>query len=153
MEPVLAALEALRARYAALLEEVSGAEAQTDRNGLLSHIFSGHSYHPGLDGVMQTYGPALDAALGELLAALETLPPEEAVEPAQEALELLLFYPRPGRLSEELVLVAFEGKGAALLPWLPAPVRAKLAQRYRRRTPPGQMLPNQKKLWKALSRS
>ena len=76
---------------------------------------------------------------------------EEAVEPARQALELLLFYPRPGRLSEELVLVAFEGKGAALLPWLPAPVRAELAQRYRRRTPPGQMLPNQKKLWKALS--
>ena len=151
MEPVSAALEALQARYAALLEEVLGAEAQTDRNGLLSHIFSGHSYHPGLDGVMQTYGPALDAALGELLAALETLPPEEAVEPARQALELLLFYPRPGRLSEELVLVAFEGKGAALLPWLPAPVRAELAQRYRRRTPPGQMLPNQKKLWKALS--
>lgn len=153
MEPAQNALETLQARYAALLEEVLKAEAQTDRNGLLSHIFSGHSYHPGLDGVMQTYGPALDAALGELLAALEALTPEEAAEPARQALEILLFYPRPGRLSEELVLVAFEGKGEALLPWLPASARAELADRYRRRTPLGKMLPNQKKLWKALSQS
>ena len=116
MEPVPAALEALRARYAALLEEVSGAEAQTDRNGLLSHIFSGHSYHPGLDGVMQTYGPALDAALGELLAALETLPPEEAVEPAQEALELLLFYPRQGRGPAALAPGPGPGRAGPALP-------------------------------------
>ena len=46
--------------------------------------------------------------------------------------------------------MAFEGKGAALLPWLPAPVRAALADRYRLRTPPRRMLPNQKKLWRAL---
>ena len=53
MEPAQNALETLQARYAALLEEVLKAEAQTDRNGLLSHIFSGHSYHPGLDGVLK----------------------------------------------------------------------------------------------------
>ena len=153
MESVPASLEVLRSRYAALLEEVAGAEAQTDRNGLLSHIFSGHSYHPGLDGVLKTYGPALDAALEELLAALEGLSPETAAGPARQALELFLFYPRPGRMSEEMVLVAFEGKGEALLPWLPVPVRMELAERYRQRTPPGRMLPNQKKLWKALSRN
>lgn len=150
MEPVQAALEALQTRYAALLEAVAEAEAQTDRAGLIAHLFSGHSCHPGLDEALKTYGPALDGALEALLAALAALPPEEAAEPARQALELLLFYPKPRRMPEEMVLVAFEGKGEALLPWLPAPVRAALADRYRLRTPPRRMLPNQKKLWRAL---
>ena len=66
------------------------------------------------------------------------------MEPAGRPWSSSSSIPAPAGCQRELVLVAFEGKGAALLPWLPAPVRAELAQRYRRRTPPGQMLPNQK---------
>ena len=38
-----------------------------------------------------------------------------------------------------------------LLPLLAPARRAELAERYRALTPPRKMLPNQKKLWKALS--
>ena len=43
------------------------------------------------------------------------------------------------------------GFAAPLLPFLAPARRAELAERYRALTPPRKMLPNQKKLWKALS--
>ena len=63
----------------------------------------------------------------------------------------MLLYPRPKDGATEFSLAAFEGFAAPLLPLLAPARRAELAERYRALTPPQKMLPNQKKLWKALS--
>ena len=145
------ALMALEDCCRELWDQVEAAQARTDPAGLLSHLFSGHSYRPGLDAALAAYSPRVEGAVAELRASLAGLPPEAAEALALRALELLLFYPRPGQLSQELVLVALEGKGEALLPCLGREARGELARRYRERTPPRRMLPNQKRLWKALS--
>ena len=63
----------------------------------------------------------------------------------------MLFYPVPKDNTVAFSLSAFEGRAMALLPFLPPDKQREIASRYARRTTPRQMLPNQKKLWKALS--
>ena len=151
MEPVQAALEALQTRYAALLEAVAEAEAQTDRAGLIAHLFSGHSYHPGLDALMDKYVPLLADHVAALAQAVPAQPGPEAQAAALRGLERLLFYPKPASPPEEFTLVAFEGYGLPLGPLLSTEARLDLAQRYAKKTPPRRMMPNQKKLWKLLA--
>ena len=145
MEPVQAALEALQTRYAALLEAVAEAEAQTDRAGLIAHLFSGHSYHPGLDALMDKYVPLLADHVAALAQAVQVQPGPEAQAAALRGLERLLFYPKPSSPPEEFTLVAFEGYGLPLGPLLSTEDRLDLAQRYAKKTPPRRMMPNQKK--------
>ena len=93
------------------------------------------------------------ASLGEAMKTrLAACPAEEADRLATQALELMLLYPRPKDGATDFSLAAFEGFAAPLLPFLAPARRAELAERYRALTPPRKMLPNQKKLWKALSR-
>ena len=78
-------------------------------------------------------------------------PAEQADELAARALETILFYPLAGDNTLDFSQLAFEGRAHALLPFLTPDRKRALAARYKKRTPPRRMLPNQKKLWKELA--
>ena len=154
MDTVLTPSEALKALencYDALLEALPDARQAEDTRGALSNLFSGHSYHPGLDALMDKYVPLLADHVAALAQAVQVQPGPEAQAAALRGLERLLFYPKPSSPPEEFTLVAFEGYGLPLATLLSPEVRLDLAQRYSQKTPPRRMMPNQKKLWKLLA--
>ena len=154
MDTVLTPSEALKALencYDALLEALPDARQAEDTRGALSNLFSGHSYHPGLDALMDKYVPLLADHVAALAQAVQAQPGPEAQAAALQGLERLLFYPKPASPPEEFTLVAFEGYGLPLGPLLSTEDRLDLAQRYAKKTPPRRMMPNQKKLWKLLA--
>ena len=154
MDTVLTPSEALKALencYDALLEALPDARQAEDTRGALSNLFSGHSYHPGLDAPMATYAPLLADHAAALAQAAQPQPGPEAQAAALRGLERLLFYPKPASPPEEFTLVAFEGNGLSLAPLLADQDRLDLARRYAKKTPPRRMMPNQKKLWKLLA--
>ena len=154
MDTVLTPSEALKALencYDALLEALPDARQAEDTRGALSNLFSGHSYHPGLDALMDKYVPLLADHVAALAQAVQVQPGPEAQAAALRGLERLLFYPKPASPPEEFTLVAFEGYGLPLGPLLSTEDRLDLAQRYAKKTPPRRMMPNQKKLWKLLA--
>ena len=154
MDTVLTPSEALKALencYDALLEALPDARQAEDTRGALSNLFSGHSYHPGLDALMDKYVPLLADHVAALAQAVQAQPGPEAQAAALRGLERLLFYPKPASPPEEFTLVAFEGYGLPLAPLLADEDRLDLAQRYAKKTPPRRMMPNQKKLWKLLA--
>ena len=154
MDTVLTPSEALKALencYDALLEALPDARQAEDTRGALSNLFSGHSYHPGLDALMDKYVPLLADHVAALALAVQAQPGPEAQAAALRGLERLLFYPKPASPPEEFTLVAFEGYGLPLGPLLSPEDRLDLAQRYAKKTPPRRMMPNQKKLWKLLA--
>ena len=154
MDTVLTPSEALKALencYDALLEALPDARQAEDTRGALSNLFSGHSYHPGLDALMDKYVPLLADHVAALAQAVQAQPGPEAQAAALRGLERLLFYPKPASPPEEFTLVAFEGYGLPLGPLLSTEDRLDLAQRYAKKTPPRRMMPNQKKLWKLLA--
>lgn len=154
MDTVLTPSEALKALedcYDALLEALPDARRAEDTRGALSNLFSGHSYHPGLDALMDKYVPLLSAHVAALAQAVQASPGPEAQAAALRGLERLLFYPKPSSPPEEFTLVALEGHGLPLAPLLSPEARLDLAQRYAKQTPPRRMMPNQKKLWKLLA--
>ena len=91
---------------------------------------------------------ALVEALAGLLAAC---PAEQASELAALALEHLLFYPKAGDGTLDFSQMALEGRAQPLVAFLTPERRRSLAARYKQRTAPRMMMPNQKKLWQALS--
>ena len=101
--------------------------------------------------MVDAFAEELPVHVEALKTRLAACPAEEADRLATQALELMLLYPRPKDGATEFSLAAFEGFAAPLLPFLAPARRAELAERYRALTPPRKMLPNQKKLWKALS--
>ena len=154
MDTVLTPSEALKALencYDALLEALPDARQAEDTRGALSNLFSGHSYHPGLDALMDKYVPLLADHVAALAQAVQVQPGQEAQAAALRGLERLIFYPKPSSPPEEFTLVAFEGYGLPLAPLLSTEARLDLAQRYAKKTPPRRMMPNQKKLWKLLA--
>ena len=154
MDTVLTPSEALKALencYDALLEALPDARQAEDTRGALSNLFSGHSYHPGLDALMDKYVPLLSDHVAALALAVQAQPGPEAQAAALRGLERLLFYPQPASPPEEFTLVAFEGNALSLAPLLADQDRLDLAQRYAKKTPPRRMMPNQKKLWKLLA--
>lgn len=154
MDTVLTPSEALKALedcYDALLEALPDARQAEDTRGALSNLFSGHSYHPGLDALMDKYVPLLSDHVAALALAVQAQPGPEAQAATLRGLERLLFYPKPASPPEEFTLVALEGHGLPLAPLLSPDAQRDLAQRYARQTPPRRMMPNQKKLWKLLA--
>lgn len=131
------ALEALQNAYSRFLDALPEARRASlgEAIGFFLHM----------DGQLFSEGVHQTAQLGIAVRA------EEADRLATQALELMLLYPRPKDGATEFSLAAFEGFAAPLLPFLAPARRAELAERYRALTPPRKMLPNQKKLWKALS--
>ena len=115
-----------------------------------------NAYSRFLDALPEARRASLGEAIGFFLRSdgnpkLGSLVDAFAEELPAQALELMLLYPRPKDGATEFSLAAFEGFAAPLLPFLAPARRAELAERYRALTPPRKMLPNQKKLWKALS--
>lgn len=154
MDMVLTPSEALKALedcYDELLAALPDARQAEDTRGVLSNIFSGHSYHPGLDALMDKYVPLLSGHVEALVLAVQAQPGPEAQAAALRGLERLLFYPKPASPPEEFTLVALEGHGLPLAPLLAPDAQRDLAQRYGKKTPPRRMMPNQKKLWKLLA--
>ena len=154
MDAVLTPEEALKALedcYDALLNALPDARRAEDPRGVLSSFFSGHSYHPGLEALLRDYTTLLSGHVEALALAVRTCPGDAAQAAARRGLERLLFYPKPASPPEEFTLVALEGHALPLTGLLSPADRRELAQRYAKKTPPRRMMPNQKKLWKALA--
>lgn len=142
-------LDALRSGYSRYLEGV--AEARTASLGEAIGFFFRSQGNPRVNALMDAFGKTLEEWIDALAGLLPGCTPEEADEFAAQAVEQMLFYPRPDDQAIEFALLAFEGYAAPLIPFLASARRAEMAERYKKRTPPRRMLPNQKKLWKALN--
>ena len=94
-----------------------------------------------------------EAGVGYLMRPGYRLPPLmfDAEELAALALEQLLFYPKAGDSTLDFSQLAFEGRAQPLVAFLTPERRRSLAARYKKRTSPRMMMPNQKKLWEVLS--
>lgn len=143
------ALEALQNAYSRFLDALP--EARRASLGEAIGFFLHSDDNPKLGSLVDAFAEELPVHVEALKTQLAACPAEEADRLAAQALELMLLYPRPKNGATEFSLAAFEGFAAPLLPLLAPARRAELAERYRALTPPRKMLPNQKKLWKALS--
>ena len=143
-------LEELRACYASFLEALTQRSA-VDVGEAFAFFISPYG-NPRLSQTMDEFAPAVAGLAEGLAAQLTGCPPEDADALAVQALEQMLFYPMPRDAMLEFSLAALEGSAQPLLSFLAAQRRQELAERYAKRTKPRKMLPNQKKIWKALSR-
>ena len=107
--------------------------------------------NPRVGEALARFDPRITALVEALAGLLASCPPEQASELAALALEQLLFYPLAKDSTLDFSQLAFEGRAHALLPFLTPDRKRALAARYKKRTPPRRMLPNQKKLWKELA--
>ena len=143
------ALEDLEVCYRDFIEKLKKSKASSVGE-VMGNFFRAQG-NPRVSYAVEEFDAAMTERLTTLTAVLETCPAEEACRLAVQALELMLFYPVPKDNTVAFSLSAFEGRAMALLPFLPPAKQREIASRYARRTTPRQMLPNQKKLWKALS--
>ena len=107
--------------------------------------------NPRVGEALARFDPRITALVETLAGLLASCPPEQASELAALALEQLLFYPKAGDSTLDFSQMALEGRAQPLLAFLTPERRLSLAARYKKRTPPRMMMPNQKKLWEALS--
>ena len=143
-------LEDMRRGYARFLEGLAEARS-TGMMELFSNYLRGDG-NPRLNQLVDTFAQRLGGWVKALTTLLSGLTPEEADHFAAQALEQMLFYPQPDDQRTAFSLLAFEGYAVPLVPYLTEKRRAEVAERYRKRTPPRRMMPNQKKLWRALTR-
>lgn len=143
-------LEDMRRGYARFVEGLEEA-----RSAGMMELFSNYlrgDGNPRLNQLVDTFAQRLGGWVKALTTLLSGLTPEEADHFAAQALEQMLFYPQPDDQRTAFSLLAFEGYAVPLVPYLTEKRRAEVAERYRKRTPPRRMMPNQKKLWRALTR-
>ena len=143
-------LEAMRQGYARYVEGL--AEARSTGVGERFSFYLQGVGNPKVNQLVDGFAQALGGWVDALAALLSALPPEEADGFAARALEQMLFYPRPADRGTEFSVMAFEGCAVPLVPHLAEKRRAEVTERYRKRNPPRRMLPNQKRLWRALTR-
>ena len=143
-------LEDMRRGYARFAEGLEEARS-TGMMELFSNYLRGDG-NPRLNQLVDTFAQRLGGWVKALTTLLSGLTPEEADHFAAQALEQMLFYPQPDDQRTAFSLLAFEGYAVPLVPYLTEKRRAEVAERYRKRTPPRRMMPNQKKLWRALTR-
>lgn len=143
-------LEDMRRGYARYVEGL--AEARTTGVGERFSFYLQGMGNPKVNQLVDGFAKALGQWMDALSVLLAALPPEAADGFAAQALELMLFYPQPADQHTAFSLLAFEGYAVPLVPHLTEKRRAEVAERYRKRNPPRRMLPNQKKLWRALTR-
>ena len=143
-------LQALRDCYCGHMLKLEQADAVRS----IGEVFSG--WLGGGGRRKQARSEALTAFHGEAGALVEALLdalteyPEQAERGAAGAMEIILFYPPKQGRAVDLALAAVEGLAEPLIPYLDREAAAELVQRYRRRTPPRMMLPNQKALFEKL---
>lgn len=143
------ALEELRAGYDDFVRKLEKGRASSI--GEVMESFFRSQGNPRVAYAVEEFDGMIDAWVAALAGLLAECTPEEADEVAAQALELMLFYPVPADNMIAFSLSAFEGRAQPLLDFLTPQRRQEAASRYARRTPPRRMLPNQKKLWKALT--
>ena len=143
-------LEDMRRGYARFVEGLEEARS-TGMMELFSNYLRGDG-NPRLNQLVDTFAQRLGGWVKALTTLLSGLTPEEADHFAAQALEQMLFYPQPDDQRTAFSLLAFEGYAVPLVPYLTEKRRVEVAERYRKRTPPRRMMPNQKKLWRALTR-
>ena len=143
-------LEDMRRGYARFVEGVEEARS-TGMMELFSNYLRGDG-NPRVNQLVDAFAQVLGGWVEALAALLPGLAPEEADGYAVRALEQMLFYPKPADQRTEFTLLAFEGYAVPLVSLLTDGCRAEVAERYKKRTPPRRMMPNQKKLWRALTR-
>ena len=143
-------LEDMCSGYARFLEGLAEARS-TGMMELFSNYLRGDG-NPRVNQLVDGFAKALGQWMDALSVLLAALPPEAADGFAAQVLELMLFYPQPADQHTAFSLLAFEGYAVPLVPHLAEKRRAEVAERYRKRNPPRRMLPNQKKLWRALTR-
>ena len=144
------ALDALANCYAAFIERLEESRASS-AGGVMGFFFRSQG-NPKVSLAVDEFHTALSGQVAALAELLAQCPAEQAGEWAAQALEVMLFYPVPSNRSTAFTLAAFEGHALPLVPFLTPAGRQEAARRCAKRTPPRQMLPNQKKLWKELSR-
>ena len=143
-------LEDMRRGYARYVEGL--AEARTTGVGERFSFYLQGMGNPKVNQLVDGFAKALGQWMDALSVLLAALPPEAADGFAAQALELMLFYPQPADQHTAFSLLAFEGYAVPLVGLLTDGCRAEVAERYKKRTPPRRMMPNQKKLWRALTR-
>lgn len=146
----LQALEALRGCYQEFMDKLQ--VCRTAGLGEAIGFFFQSQGNPRVGQAVDEFNGVVTGRVAALAEALAELTEAEAAELAAQAMELMLFYPLPKDNTILFSLAAFEGRAQALVPFLSPEARQELAGRYAKRTPPRRMLPNQKKLWKELSR-
>ena len=148
-ETTAQALEALEACYQAFITKLEKSKASSVGE-VMGNFFRAQG-NPRVAYAVEEFDDLLTHQVAALAGLLEGCPAEEAAAVAVQALEQMLFYPIPRDRNTAFSLAAFEGRAQPLLPFLPPDKRREMASRYARRTPPRDMLPNQKKLWNTLS--
>ena len=143
-------LEELRACYGAFVEKLEKSRASTI--GEVMGSFFRSQGNPRIAYAVEEFDAIVTGRVATLAGLLAECTAQEAGELAAQALEQMLFYPPSKDNTIAFSLAAFEGHAFPLLSYLPPELRQEMAGRYARRTPPRQMLPNQKKVWKELMR-
>ena len=140
------ALEALKDCYCEhMLRFAEANQAGGWRENLTGWLGSGVRKKARSDALNE-FHQAAQALVEDLCAGLEECP-EQAGRSSAAAMEIILFYPLKQGRALDLALAAIEGLAEPLVPYLEPAAAAELADRYRKRTPPRMMLPNQKALF------
>lgn len=151
--PVLTARQALnglRVCYEDFVEKLEGCRASSI--GEVMERFFRSQGNPKVGYAVDEFNGIITGRITSLAELLAQCPAEDASALTEQALELMLFYPIPRNDAVLFPLTAFEGHALPLVSFLSQEARQETARRYAKRTPPRRMLPNQKKLWQALSR-
>ena len=143
-------LEDMRRGYARFVEGLEEARS-TGMMELFSNYLRGDG-NPRVNQLVDAFAQVLGGWVEALAALLPGLAPEEAGGDAGRARGPMRFFTQPAAPRTELPLLAFEGYAVPLVGLLTDGCRAEVAERYKKRTPPRRMMPNQKKLWRALTR-
>lgn len=147
--PTLPVLEELRACYGTFVEKLEKSCASS-LGEVMGNYFRAQG-NPRVTYAVEEFNEILNGHVAALANDLGSRPAEEAEALALEALEQILFYPPSRNNTVAFSLAAFEGHALPLIPFLSPQRRKELARRYTRRTSPRMMLPNQKKVWSALT--
>lgn len=142
------AVEELRGCYEAFAEKLEACCA-ANVGEAMGFLFRAQG-NPKVGYAVEEFNAVVTRRVADLAERLTLCPAEQAGRLAEQAMELMLFYPQPRNNTISFSLAAFEGHARPLVRFLPAQRRQELARRYARRTPPRRMLPNQNKLWQAL---
>ena len=147
--PTLPVLEELRSCYGTFVEKLEKSRASS-LGEVMGNYFRAQG-NPRVTYAVEEFNSIINGHVAALTDDLGTCPAEEAEVLALQALEQILFYPPPKSNTAAFSLAAFEGCALPLVPFLPLERRKELARRYTKRNPPRHMLPNQKKVWSALT--
>lgn len=146
---VAQALDDLRTCYGAFMEKLEKSRISS-MGEAMGNLFRAQG-NPRVSYAVEEFNDAVNSRVTALADLLGSAPADEAREATLLALEQILFYPLPADHTTAFSLAAFEGCALPLIPFLPPEQRWELGRRYARRTVPRKMLPNQKKVWSALT--